>query len=58
MLLAPVAFAGILQEQGFGLIAPNFVFRSGPQGTATGGNTTTVGNITTTIESTQPLIIS
>jgi len=47
MLLAPVAFAGILQEQGFGLVAPNFVFRSGPQGTATGGNTATVGNTQT-----------
>jgi hypothetical protein len=44
MLLAPVAFAGLLQEQGFGFIAPNYVFRSGPQGTATGGNTATVGH--------------
>jgi hypothetical protein len=44
MLLAPVAFAGILQEQGFGFVAPNYVFRSGPQGTATGGNTATVGH--------------
>ena len=42
MLLAPAALAEVGMAQGYTLYVPNVVFRSGPQSSATGGNTVTV----------------
>lgn len=44
LLLSSASFASIGQAQGYMLVAPNWVFRTGPQGTATGGNTATIGH--------------
>jgi hypothetical protein len=42
MFLAPAALADLGMAQDYSLYAPNIVSRSGPQSSATGGNTVTV----------------
>lgn len=43
LLLSSAGLAGILENQGFTLFAPNIIYKAGPAGSAQGGNSATVG---------------
>jgi hypothetical protein len=43
LLLSSASLAAILENQGFTLFAPNYLFKAGPAGSAQGGNSATVG---------------